>query len=266
MVDEVFTIAQLWGSEYFHATIENLPRVAPFVEFLKRHPHIRLHVALKSNGKRIAEHVTASLAVLGIDPKRLVSGHIRAKIAYLPRGSPCGYALKPELQILSWRFHNYIANSLNETENSSVVLIIREGSKNKRNMARSTYALIEEHLRNVTKDGPLKLDLFDDRHRLSHSDTLRMFYRARIVIGIHGAGLANMIYSRPGTQVIEMLCQPPDKVNLCYANLALILGHRYHAFPVNHCTGNPTIDIGKFLTVLDTYVGAETVQAGVHSN
>jgi hypothetical protein len=126
-------------------------------------------------------------------------------------------------------------------------------------MARSIYTLIEEHLRTFTKDGPLRLELFDDRHNLSHSDTLRMFYRARIVIGIHGAGLANMIYSRPGTQVIEMLCQPPDYVNLCYANTALILGHRYHAFPVYNCTGNPTIDTGKLLTVLDTYVGDETV-------
>jgi hypothetical protein len=130
IVDEVFTIAQYWGYGYFHATIENLPRMAPFVEFLQRHPHIRLHVALNSNyDRRTAEHVTASLAVLGIDPKRLVSGHIRAKIAYLPRSTPCGYGLMPELQILSWRFRNYIANSLNEMEHASVVLIIREGSK-----------------------------------------------------------------------------------------------------------------------------------------
>jgi hypothetical protein len=266
IVDEVFTIAQYWGYGYFHATIENLPRLAPYVEFLQRRPHIRLHVALNSRiNKRTSEHVTASLAALGIDPKRLVSGHIQAKIAYVPRGTPCGNGLMPELQILSWRFHNYIANSLNEMQHSSIVLIIRESSKNQRNMARSTYKLIKKHLRTVTKDGPLKLELFDDRHRLRHSDTLRLFYRARIVIGIHGAGLANMIYSRPGTQVIEMLCQPPDDVNLCYANTALILGHRYHAFPVNHCTDNPTIDIGKFLTVLDTYIGAETVQAGVHS-
>ena len=89
----------------------------------------------------------------------------------------------------------------------------------------------------------LKLETFDDKKRLSFSETLRMFYRARMVIGLHGAGLANVIYSRPGTIVIEMICQPLSEVNTCYIHTAGILGHRYYAIPVYGCSKHVNISI-----------------------
>lgn len=42
--DEVFVISQNWANGPFHIMIENMPRLAPFLPFLRRHAHIRIHV------------------------------------------------------------------------------------------------------------------------------------------------------------------------------------------------------------------------------
>ena len=54
-----------------------------------------------------------------------------------------------------------------------------------------------------------------------------LFNSAVIVVGPHGAGLSNILFSEPGTFVIEGVCNLPH-VNLCFQRLAHVLGHRYH--------------------------------------
>jgi capsular polysaccharide biosynthesis protein len=51
------------------------------------------------------------------------------------------------------------------------------------------------------------------------------FPRARGVIGPHGAGLANILWCRPGTPVLEMVPAAPFLMQ--YRNLCLGLGHPY---------------------------------------
>jgi len=53
------------------------------------------------------------------------------------------------------------------------------------------------------------------------------FAEASHVVGVHGAGLTNILFSPPGAQVLEILppmCAVPD-----YWQLAHAMGHRYHA-------------------------------------
>ena len=46
-VDEIFSIALDRGwTEYFHATIEQLPRIAPYLEFLRENTHIKIHMSV----------------------------------------------------------------------------------------------------------------------------------------------------------------------------------------------------------------------------
>jgi len=59
--------------------------------------------------------------------------------------------------------------------------------------------------------------------------TIETFSRALVVVAPHGAGEVNLIFSQPGTLLIEGLCYDSDKkTNLCYRNMALALGLRYH--------------------------------------
>ena len=49
---------------------------------------------------------------------------------------------------------------------------------------------------------PLELVVFDGD--LSVVNTVRLFNRARVIVGAHGAGLANMLWATPSTSIIEL--------------------------------------------------------------
>jgi capsular polysaccharide biosynthesis protein len=56
---------------------------------------------------------------------------------------------------------------------------------------------------------------------------MRVFGEASHVVGVHGAGLTNVLFCAPGTRVLEILpalCAAPS-----YWVLSTQIGHRYHA-------------------------------------
>ena len=79
----------------------------------------------------------------------------------------------------------------------------------------------------VAKDYRLTFALFADNPTPSLNDTMTMFHSAVVVVAPHGAGLSNVLFSQPGTYVVEGVCNRP-KVNLCYKRLAHVLGHHWH--------------------------------------
>ena len=92
--EEVFVISQFWGHAVFHAIVEDLTRLGPYIPFLKEHPSIKIHavnIGLIGN----------FLLVLGIDKNRLVSGIVHARLVYIPEGTPCGFARTLGTQMLS---------------------------------------------------------------------------------------------------------------------------------------------------------------------
>ena len=60
-----------------------------------------------------------------------------------------------------------------------------------------------------------------------HRSQIEAFRSARIVVAVHGAGLANLLFCQPGTLVVELF--PAKQVNSIYRWLALQLGLRYCA-------------------------------------
>ena len=59
---------------------------------------------------------------------------------------------------------------------------------------------------------------------------MRLFRSAVMIVAPHGAGLSNMVFSEPGTVVIEGVCNRPH-VNLCFHREAYVLGHHWHGIP-----------------------------------
>ena len=94
--DEVFVISQYYGNEFFHRMLEDIPRLAPYLNFLREHKHVRIHMM----GGR-SDHTDGMINSLGIDPSRIVSGSCRARIVYLPRSTACCHPLVQESQLLS---------------------------------------------------------------------------------------------------------------------------------------------------------------------
>lgn len=104
--EEVFVISQYWGEGYYHVMMEDLPRLAPFLSFLRRNPQIKLHM-VEPRGNTLE-----FLKILGIDSSRLVQGYVSADMIYLPKSTECARMNIFEGQLLSHEYRSYINTQL----------------------------------------------------------------------------------------------------------------------------------------------------------
>ena len=91
------------------------------------------------------------------------------------------------------------------------------------------HSLLIRELMDIINTSNTRLNLleFDSNSLPTLEETMTMFNRAKIIIASHGAGLTNMIFSRPGTVIIEANCHAPMG-RPCYRNMAYKLGLRYY--------------------------------------
>ena len=217
---EVFTIAQSWGGGFYHGNLEQLPRISPYLLFLQRHPEIMIHV----------QGTPKYLNLLGIDKSRLIHAPaIKADLLYMPAGGTCGRSSVFTTQVLA-SFLSTKPIDISSTSQNTIVLIKRTKSR-WFGQHEAILRMIEKHASRVN----LSVQVFGDNPLPSLEKTIEMFRRAKIVVAPHGAGESNLIFSQPGTLLIEGLCYDSDgKANLCYRNLAQALGLRYYGLIYNH--------------------------------
>ena len=81
-------------------------------------------------------------------------------------------------------------------------------------------------------------------------DTISLFRRARVIIGIHGAGLANAVYCAPGTALLEIALATPRHRD--YMHLAMSLGHTYWLVDIiaNSLESAVSLDVTQVAAVL----------------
>ena len=94
---------------------------------------------------------------------------------------------------------------------------------------------IEKVLEKVAHDFNLTYYLFVDNPVPSLNETMIKFHSAVLIVAPHDAGLSNMLFSQPGTYLLEAVYVPYP--NLCFARTAHILGHRYHGLLHKHEPG-----------------------------
>jgi len=62
---------------------------------------------------------------------------------------------------------------------------------------------------------------------LSLQDQYALFSKCKLIVGLHGAGLTNMVWMSPGSNVLEIR-NTGDSTNNCYFSMASALGHNYY--------------------------------------
>jgi len=217
LYNEVFVVSQgIWGNGVFHRMIEVVPRIALLVNFLKSNPDVRI-VAPHAGG-RLAE----LLNIIGLDKTRLVTGVTRAKIVYQPRATPCGHANIQEIQMLSRLFRDYIKRNFPMQPRNKLILIRRS-----RHRKFAQQQSIQTYMQRVSREFNLNYTLYIDNPAPSLNETMMMFHSAVVIVAPVGAGESNMLFSQPGTYIVEGNCSPPN-VNLCFMRLAYVLGHHWH--------------------------------------
>lgn len=115
-------------------------------------------------------------------------------------------------------------NTLVDTNslNKRIILLI------KRKLRRLTnHEAVYEVLKQLGERTAREVVVFDDTQLPSFEKTLELFYRADVVMGPHGAAMANLLASRPGTTVVEVHCT--NSVRSCFRLISQRLGMRYFA-------------------------------------
>ncbi|CAD5116064.1 unnamed protein product [Dimorphilus gyrociliatus] len=217
--DRVFVLTQKSSDAYFHFTVENLPRLMPYYKWLLKKESIKILLAKPKYEKYFQEVVSA----LKIPKSRIIHDeYIKARILYYPAGGTCGRSPIYGTQLLA----NYFNNSNNQ-ENKTRIIILMKRSSPTRQWLRHKYIL--QMVERIAKEHLLEVMEFSDNPAPSFTETVEYFSRAKLILGPHGAGLSNIIWASKDAIIIEGLCKiTPQQSNLCYRNLAAVLGLRWY--------------------------------------
>ena len=184
VVHEVITTSQYWGIGFYHFAAENLPRIPLFVKFLKDNPKVKIHVGR-------VDYAIMFLGLLGINvPKgRLVTGTLVGRIVYLPAGNPCGKSTFFNTNLLS----KLLRQNMKTKPKRNAILLIHRTVKRMFNY----HAEIFYMLKREAAKHKLNVIVHHNNRRMTYSQVRLMYNSALMVVGPHGAGLANMLFCEP---------------------------------------------------------------------
>ena len=223
-VERALVITQFWGEGYFHLVVEGLTRLAEAMQshqsFFRGH-QVYIHTSNAGSARNF-------LTILGMN--YVASGTMLVTKQLLsPRPTPCGGHIKSRHAIWLRGFLPLTKRPPNTT-----VLIQRAGSREILNHHDLFHAL------------PGDVKVHTGQETILHQ--LQMFTDAKIVIGPHGSGMANIMAMSENNSVVELQVAP---ANHCYMFLAFNLGLRYHAHyePGAVHDGKWSVDIAKVLQI-----------------
>ena len=123
---------------------------------------------------------------------------------------------------------NYNEESINELRNNFLKSISESEKDQKiyisRNKASKRRLLNEYKLSSILDSFGIKTIYAEE---LSFEDQIKIFSKTSLLIGVHGAGLTNMLFMSPNTIVLEFRFEN-DTNNNCYFSLASALNINYY--------------------------------------
>lgn len=107
-----------------------------------------------------------------------------------------------------------------------------------RRLERNRAIKNEDAVENAVRRAGFEVCYFE---KMPFAEQMKMVSEAKIIMGVHGAGLSNMIAGREGLKVMELL--NPAYFNPCFAQLASQLGFDYRCAMLKHDNGAVFADI-----------------------
>ncbi len=212
------------NSNYWHWLFDVLPRIK-ILDGIKKLDEIDFFL-LPDNKKKFQKE---SLNLLNIPEKKIISSiNYRHIIADKVIAVDHPYAIKNdpsnEIQNIPFWIIEYLRYSFKNKINNKnfpkkIYIDRRDATSNHRHLRK---ILNENEVKNyLSKKGYSIIALSE----LSFEDQIHLFSNASSIIGLHGAGFANLVFCEPGTKVLEL---KPKNAGFMYANLAKKVSLHYN--------------------------------------
>lgn len=200
-----------WGGQYYDWTVMVLGKLLRIEEVLGPERFARATILLRHHETRFARWYLGAMGVLDrvVDPRPGLP--IAPERAVVGPSQPWFRPSRRDLLRLRGRFlHDRPGPGLGHR-----LYLQRRGRRRVVN-ERELLPVLRRHGVQVVPDG-----------RYDVGEQIALFRDAELVVAPHGAGLTNLVWSSPGTQVLELFSTgyAPD----CFRHLCAVLGHDHHA-------------------------------------
>lgn len=210
-----------WCKGYYHFTHEHLPRVAVVHRLLMERNDTKLVLSHSPTG--FQRQFLSD--ILGIAPDQIVHGKaVLGHTVVYPTPMRCGNTFTSMLYLL--RRIVYTRMDLGEgptlaDPNAKLKVLFAE-RKHLSRMPKNYPELKQRLMHEFESDVEFETTQGDTNAR----QQIELFHKADIVVGPHGANIANMMWMRHGTHVIEMASR--RKGNMCYYATASRINVTHH--------------------------------------
>ena len=216
-----------WGYGYYHFMTEVLPNI---LFLTKENTKATVFCPSSSFAQPVLTFFGVKNPIVFAAPPR--SNHI-CRQPYIECGNPSPEKIRLLVDALpqktKWQEHEPEPTSWQKPQ--GVIIFRKEPLRTVRNHA-ALVAMLEEVYPSVQ---------WTTFTSATPEETAALFGRASIIVAPHGAGLTNMIFSRPGTPIYEFV--PLDNPNVCYWHLAEMMGHVYKGIPCPTVSNAFVLDI-----------------------
>lgn len=237
-LEEAIWVIDLWSKNYFHWILECLPRILAL-----RSAGINLPLLLPEHVFSIS-YIRESLADLNIQTFTYnFRQTVKVKRLFMPsHDSPCAF----DRDYLKNLVDSYHTIDLPRVAVPSKKIYISRKDAGKRKVAN------EAELIPVLKEAGFECVQLE---KLSFKAQRELMTETAVLLSIHGAGLANLIFMQLGSKVIE-LHPDTENYNSCFYHLAEAVGMKYYySFePGDHPNpqeANISVDLNKMKKLLN---------------
>lgn len=248
---ELAVLSSPYCNNYYHWLFDTLPRLE--AEVCQGQSKLYVH--------QYRPFQRETLRILGIDPVRLVAAEshpfVRADLLLVPSLPFPPLPAPPSV----WRLPVVSAAACRFLRQELAPRAMRAAAAGMPRAGKRRLFIRRQGARAIVNQGEvwkmLERQGFSEvaLESLSVAEQIAVFAQAEVVVGVHGAGLSNVVFCRPGTRVVEMM--PSAWAMPCYWSVSRHVGLDYHRLEVTSVPvlGSPANASSEVLVDLESLRG-----------